>query len=312
MTRWYNCIFLALITLTSCGRTHLLEDYRYLKNYPSASGIEYYNHQFYVIGDDATHLLILDSNPSPIDSIPLFAGTGKRLPKETKPDLESISMTGWREKQKLLMLGSGSLSPYRDYAWMIEPGNKNKDSVYLGDFFKRLRSQGIQEINLEGTCTIPGFVVLANRGHKGYPKNFLVFTGFHFWKDPGRADFNLIQVGAQQDSSLFNGVSGIGYAKKSDRLILTISTEDTRSVYEDGTIGKSYLWIIKNISSKRRWKSVNPDQVIDLEAIDNVFKGHKIESVCVVRETTHFLYLVLAADNDDGTSSLFRVMVEKN
>ena len=312
MTRWNTSIIFALVMITSCGKTHLLEDSLILNNYPSASGIEYHNHKYYVIGDDATHLLILDSSLAPIDSIPLFKGNGRRLPKETKPDLESITLTGWREKQKLLILGSGSSSPYRDYAWLIDPDTKNKDSIHLGGFFQRLRSQGIKEINIEGTCAIPGFVILSNRGHKGYPKNFLVITGFNFWKNPGSADFNLIHVGVQKDTSMFNGVSGIGYAKKSDRLILTVSTEDTRSVYEDGAIGKSYLWIIKNISSKRIWKSVNPDQVVDLEAIDTIFRGHKIESVCVVGETTHFLHLVLAADNDDGTSSLFRLMVEKN
>ena len=103
----------------------------------------------------------------------------------------------------------------------------------------------------------------------------------------------------------------MSYSYKSDRLIMTISTEDTHNALEDGAIGKSYLWIFKNISSKRRWKAANPSQVIELDAMDARFKGQKIESVCITSETRDFLHLVMAADNDDGSSTLFRVVVEK-
>jgi hypothetical protein len=80
---------------------------------------------------------------------------------------------------------------------------------------------------------------------------------------------------------------------------------------DDGAIGKSYLWIIKNISAKRKWKAINPDQVIDLGSIDPRFNGQKIESVCVMKETKDLFHLVLAADNDDGSSSLFKLIIKK-
>jgi hypothetical protein len=56
---------------------------------------------------------------------------------------------------------------------------------------------------------------------------------------------------------------------------------------------------------------VNPDQVIELDALDDKFKGQKIESICITSETNGFLHLALAADNDDGSSTLFRLVVEK-
>ena len=59
------------------------------------------------------------------------------------------------------------------------------------------------------------------------------------------------------------------------------------------------------------YAGINPDQVIDLEDIDPKFNKQKIESVCVRKETKNFLHLVLAADNDDGSSSLFNLIVEK-
>ena len=100
--------------------------------------------------------------------------------------------------------------------------------------------------------------------------------------------------------------------KESDRLILTVSTEDTRNNYTDGAIGKSYLWIINNFSNKLNSNTIRPDRIIDLEEIDLRFKGEKIESAAVIGETTNFIHLVLVADNDDGSSTLFRFSLEKS
>jgi len=301
--------FILLISLfASCGSNNMLKEIKKLEHYPSASGIEYFNNQFYIIGDDANDLLILDSSLTPTDSISLYSFAEKRIPKKVKADLEAITIT---KDNKLLIVGSGSLSPYRNTAWLIDPVSKQKDTIRLDTFYQRLTQNGIQETNIEGISAIPGSMILSNRGSKGYPKNHLIFTVDNFWNNQANAPITIILVGSNKDSSLFSGVSGFTYAKKSDRLILAVSTEDTRNNMDDGAIGKSYLWVIKNISAKKKWKAINPDQVIDLDAMDAKFKGQKIESVCVTKETKDFLHLVLAADNDDGSSSIFRLIVEK-
>ena len=300
--------FIVVILLASCGSNNMLKEVKRLDNYPSASGIEYLNNQYYVIGDDANNLLILDSSLNPTDSISLYSFTEKRIPKSFKADLEAITITN---DNKLLIVGSGSLSPTRNVAWLIDPVSKRKDSIRLDTFYQRVKANGIDEINIEGMCSIPGSIILSNRGSKGYPKNHLILTSDKFWKDQTNAPISVILAGANSDSSLFNGISGITYAQKSDRLLLTVSTEDTRNNMDDGAIGKSYLWLVENISAKKKWKAVNPDKIIDLETIDPRFKSQKIESVCITKETTNFLHLVLAADNDEGSSSLFKLIVEK-
>ncbi|MBC7874655.1 MAG: hypothetical protein H7Y01_11690 [Ferruginibacter sp.] len=294
--------------LTSCGSNNTLKEVIQLNHYPSASGIEYFNNQYYVIGDDANRLLILDSNFSPVDSISLYSFIEKRIPKNVKADLEAITIT---KDKKLLVAGSGSLSPYRNVAWLIDPVTKQKNIIQLDSFYQRLVPYGIKEINIEGICAIPGSILLTSRGSKGYPKNHLIVTTANFWENQATAPVSLILTGFGNDTTLFSGISGIAYARKSDRLILTVSTEDTRNSMDDGAIGKSYLWIIENISSKKRWKAINPDQVISLEDIDPKFKSQKIESVCVIKETKNFLHLVLAADNDNGSSTLFKLIAEK-
>lgn len=306
MTRIYQ--LLILTAFTSCGSNNMLKEIKKLDHYSSASGIEYFRNHYYVIGDDANNLLILDEAFNPKDSIQLYSFSEKRIPKAIKPDLEAITVT---KNGTLLIVGSGSLAPTRNTAWIIDPVTKQKDSIRLDIFYQRLKLNGLEEINIEGICSMPGSVVFSNRGSKGYPKNHLIFTNEDFLKDQTNARLIIVPVGSNTDSSFFNGVSGLAYSTKSDRLIITVSTEDTRNNMDDGAIGKSYLWIIKNISSKKGWKAINPDEIIDLEAIDPKFNGQKIESVCITKETTRFLHLVLAADNDNGASSIFRLIVEK-
>ena len=303
-------LFFVIITTgfgISCGSNNLLKEVKKI-DYPSASGIEYFNNQFYIIGDDANDLLVLDSNFNTIDSIHLYSFTEKRIPKPVKADLEAITTT---KDNKLLLLGSGSLSPNRNTGWLIDPVTKQKESIRLDTFYQRLILNEIKEINIEGACAIPGSIILSNRGSKGYAKNQLILTSENFWEDQVNAPITIILTGTATDSTKFNGISGLAYAKKSDRLLLTVSTEDTHNNMDDGTIGKSYLWIVKNISSKKNWKALNPDQTIDLESIDPRFKGEKIESVCITKETKNFLHLVMVADNDNGSSSFLKLIIEK-
>lgn len=300
----------AVILAFSCKKEKKIPvEVKELPQYPSASGIEYFNHNVYIIGDDANRLLVLDSNLNPIDSVILYSFIEKRIPKNVKADLEGITVT---KDKKLLITGSGSLSPYRNIAWMVDPLNKQKEIIMLDTFYQRLNQNGISAINIEGICTIPGSVILTNRGSKGYPKNHLILTNKDFWKDQGNAPISLILAGFNKDSSSFNGVSGITYSTRSDALIMTVSTEDTRNSLDDGAIGKSYLWIVNSISSKKRWKAINPDKIIDLDKTDARFKGHKIESVCIMKETRKQFHLLLAADNDNGSSTLFKMVVSKD
>jgi hypothetical protein len=305
-------LFCFILLASSCrSKTPFLKEVKKLPHYPSASGIEFYNKQLYIIGDDATHLLALDSILNIRDSIQLYTSAEKRIPKDSKPDLEAITTIRYKDSNRLLLTGSGSLSPLRNTAWLIDPLTKQKTNYSLDTFFQRLKNQGLSELNIEGSCSFFNTIVFANRGHNAFPKNHLVFTPSGFWNNQTTAAINIIKIGSSEDSTNFQGVSGLTYARRSDKLILTVSTEATSSVYEDGAIGKSYLWIVDNISSKRRWKAINPNRVIDLEKADTRFKGQKIESVCIMKENRNYIHLALVADNDDGSSMLFKLIIEK-
>ena len=307
---FYGSFFLFFCVLIgSCSsQKHMLQEKILLPDYPSASGIDFRNQTVYIIGDDANNLLILDSSLKTKDSIALFSFSEKRIPKKLKADLEAMTIL---DNGDILLSGSGSLNPTRFVAWLINPVKKTKDSIRLDTFYQRVSLQGINELNIEGIAAYPGGFILANRGSKGYPKNHLIFTRRNFWQRQTGVEISSMLAGVNTDSSQFSGISGITYAPKQDALILTISTEDTRNNMDDGAIGTSYLWIIRNISSKKNWKAVNPDTIINLDQLDPKFIGQKIESVCILKETSSRYYLLLAADNDNGSSTLFKMVVSK-
>ena len=82
------------------------------------------------------------------------------------------------------------------------------------------------------------------------------------------------------------------------------------STFADGAIGKSYLAIINNFSAKLDREKVRPDKIIELEKIDTVLRNQKIESVCIITERKNKTQLAMVADNDDGSSTIFRFKIK--
>jgi len=259
------------------------------------------------MGDDATNLLVLDTNLNIVDAIPLISYTGHRIPKNIKPDLEASALNA----DNLFLFGSGSLSPYRNSGWKYNLKTKDSNSINLEPLYLKAKDSGIAQINIEGACFVAGKLILVNRGNKGYPYNHLIITDEKFLDNDSSFQIAIIPLAAQKDTASFKGISGLCYARESDQLIMTVSTEDTRSSHDDGAIGKSYLWIISDISTKVNGRTLGNKRVIDLEYIDPRFKGQKIESAVVIRETSKLIYLVLVADNDDGSSTVFKMSLSK-
>ena len=299
------CLFLSL---AGCHHRSLLDSLVKLEHFPSASTIEFHEGKYYLAGDDARDLLILDSNFKPIDSIGILGFPGKRLPKETKADIEA---SAWFSADSLLLFGSGSLIPGRSRAFLFRPTLRRVDTLELDTLYRRLKDYGLTSLNLEGAAKLPGQLLLSNRGNRSHPVNYLVLLPETAPWRQANTQFSVIRMG-YSDSLQFQGVSGMAYSSRSDKLLLTVSTEDTRNNYDDGKIGRSYLWVVDNFSAKKNWKAINPNRVIDLEESDARFRGQKIESVCITAETAGSIRLTLSADNDDGASTLFTLLLEKD
>ena len=304
----YCYVFLSLF-IFSCKQKDVVSSAQVKKlDYPSASSIEYYDGKLYVMGDDATNLLIIDTNFNIIDSITLFSYSGRRMPKNTKPDLEASAID---DDVNLYFFGSGS-AIQRNLGLKYNLKTKKTDSIRLEPLYTKIKSAGIEQINIEGACFISQQLILVNRGNKSYQHNQLIIIDEAFLKNDTSYNFSILPFEIQKDTTFFKGISGLSYVKQIDRLIMTVSTENTRNAYDDGEIGKSYLWIIDHISSKLGNKIINADKIIDMEEIDQRLKNQKLESVTLISETDKLLRLAVVADNDDGSSTIFKLSIDKD
>ncbi len=251
-----------------------------------------------LMGDDARQLLVLDTGFNILDSMVLFAGNG-RVGKSIKADIEAGEIEPSSTGSVLWLWGSGAVSPFRDSLFKINLKSRNAERLSLTAFYKNLRTQGLQSLNIEGATFIKGDILLANRNNLKQKRNYLISAGSNFDSAPKIHPLIL------PDPKF--GVSGLFYSSANDLLIASFSTEATSSAYEDGAIGSSCIGFIDNISKKLKQDSIVVNTWLPLSAISPVFDKMKVESVALSKEKRGSYLLYLAADNDNGRTSLFKI-----
>lgn len=279
-----------------------------LSDFPSGSSINYHNGKFYLIGDDANDILILDRDYQKADSIRLFDYPDKRIPKKKKVDFESSSLITLEGRDYLLVKGSASRKKRMKLMLIsLDKEGESLEEFPYEEFAMRLNTNGIHEINIEGSTLIGNRLVLANRGNEVNPINHLVITESNFWQRQHEASISVSEVTLSITGPSFLGISELCYVESKDLLFLTFSSELTNNSYNDGLIGDSYLGWIDNASCKINVPNLQVNGMIDLTDVSEEFKGEKIEGICVERVEGEEYTLHLISDNDQGQSKLFKV-----
>lgn len=285
-----------------------LLEFKELSDFPSGSGIEFFEEKLYVIGDDAKDILILDKNWKQLDAIPIFDGAELRIPKKIKADLEASAIFEINKIPRLLTLGSGS-TLNRNRAVLVNLDDHKKEEMDITGFYNRIKDK-LDHLNIESAAVVLGMLVMGNRANLSSPANSIIATDIDFWKHPEEAHWSKIEFRLPEVKGKVLGLSGMTYSHKNDWLICTMSTEHTKNAYEDGVIGDSYLAIVENASRKVSRKKMNVNELINLSEVDDAFKGYKLESCTITSEKDGRLKMHLVADNDGGKSFLFRVRLK--
>jgi hypothetical protein len=287
-----------------------LLDHKELKTFPSGSGIEFFDDKVYLVGDDATNIIVKSKKWKMEKKIHLFDSPSERIPKLIKSDLEATTIVFEGKTPKLLMLGSGSRLAYRNKAILLDLNTSSTEEFDLEIFYNRLKEHGVYDLNIEGAAAIDDNVLLCNRGNKSNPSNCIILTSNGFWKNQAAAEILILRLEIEQPEGQFIGVSGLTYSEKNDWLLFTTSTEHTYNAIDDGEIGDSYLGIIENVTRKIGRKKMKINELINLPKADKIFKGHKIESLCIQRDKESNLKLHLISDNDLGHTALFKIRLK--
>jgi len=284
-----------------------------MPEYPSGSSISYFQNKFYLIGDDANTIMILDDHYGKLDSIRLFDHPGKRIPKAEKVDFETSLVVNIDGSTNLLVLGSGSSENRRKGLIMPLENNHNTDPGYLpkqldlAEFTSRLTRKIRGSLNIEGSALVGKNLILSNRANKAYPENSLIITTPGFWKDQARASIRILMLDLPRSSGIL-GISELCYVESHDMLLITLTSEQTNNAIDDGPIGDSYIGWVKNITRKTNRQRLSLDGLLNLSRANENFKGEKIEGLCVSAIKANSFTLHMISDNDQGQTRLFTVL----
>ena len=286
-----------------------LIDFIELENYPSGTGIEFYDDKIYIVSDNSRDLLVMNKKWNKPALINLFDTAEKKTPKTAKSELEAMTVLAVDKKPHLLIIGSGSTDK-RNKALLLNLKTNVITWIDLVAFYNRIRTTNIPGLNIEGIAEVYDYLVLANLGNSTNPDNHLIITKPDFWKNQEKTNLQTIVIDFEEVASANKmGVSGLRYSDKHEDLFLTVSAHDTPDATNAGTAGKSYLAVIENLYRKigREKGKIKVNHLIDLAEADKQFTGYKIESVCIQSQKDHSVKLQMVGDNQQGKTFLFKV-----
>ena len=276
----------------------------------SGSGIAVQNDSAFIIGDDVNYMAVLNIKNRGTANIPFDTNaTADRIPKPNKHDLESCTLAEINNQTYLLAFGSGGISPMRDSLFGLNRTNAGQDfKVSLNRLYLAISQRaGLQkgELNIEGATIAGKNLLLFNRG-----KNFIVVIpwdemgGFIAQADSGHVpSFKIIHVQLPVINNFQVGFSGACTIDE-DHILFTASLEETTDYIQDGAVKGSYIGIIElhndsaPIKNFAQLKDDKGNVVLD-----------KLESIDIIEKSSSSIQAIAVADNDDGASKIFRIMI---
>ena len=297
-------ILIASINEESAAQKIKLLKKTHLTDYPSASSLEFYKEKLYVVGDDAASVWILDKEHQFLDSIVLFSSTEKRINAALKADLESSTIISKNNANHLVLFSSFSTTNRNKLIFVDLDNPKNG----VKQIISNLDSVAVQELNIEGATAINNNLILSNRANTTHTNNNLIVTSID--SSGISKDGKTLTIVLPKKKNII-GISGITYVEEKDIMLFTASTENTPNAYSDGEIGSSYIGYIKNISKKLNSESVKVTKLISISKYLREQSAQKIESMAVESLNGKKIIIHLAADNDNGESTLFKLRLNR-
>ena len=270
------------------------------------------------MGDDARTIIVLDTHYQLLDSLRLFNYPEKRIPKSQKIDLESSAIVTIAGNRHLVALGSASTNDRKKVLLVPLTAGGTIDhsrpvvSKSTSAFVDRLTNGGVKVVNIEGATTMWRSMILANRGNRNDPNNYLIITEEDFWSRQKEASLRIVPIELAGSHSEFLGISELVYVESKDMILFTFTSEGTNNAYDDGVIGSSYIGWVNNVAAKLNQGKLRLDGMINLSEANREFKNQKIEGICIEEADDDGVLLHLVSDNDNGESKLFKVRLKFN
>jgi len=287
----------------------------------SASGIEYYNGNYYVVGDDNPWLFTLNENFKIIDKTQISsidAIISGRTPKHIKADFESIGIDSGKDPA-IVIISSGSMVGSRDTAHVVSLGDLNNiSSKNIRPLFEKIKSDlempAENEINIEGLVFHEDYAYLFHRGN--VTENFLIRINKkelinYIVGNANLPEVDIYPFNLPDYKNVPSGFSGACLDPSGNGIIFTASMEDTNNEIDDGAVLGSYIGFIPFNGLRKG------EYTLSLLNKDSKPLAKKLESICVKTDTNkvidkQLLNIVTVCDNDDGTSDIITFNMKIN
>ncbi|MGI4871406.1 MAG: DUF6929 family protein [Janthinobacterium lividum] len=284
-----------------------------LPQLPSASGVEIVGPLAYIVSDDSPWLYLLDASTlAPHGQLPLFEshefGSG-RIPKATKPDLESMAaVVGPTGQAGLLLCGSGS-RPNREVGYFVglpDPAAAVAPAAAqpldLAPLYAGLRAQlppGTL-LNIEAAATSATELLLLQRSLGGGPALLfalpLAVTLAHLLAPHGPVPtptqvLSFVLPALDGHAAGFSGATFVAGA-----LLVTASVEAAADAVADGVVLGSFVGVVDSVAQTATFARLN-------WADGRAYLG-KVEGLALRRTLApRQLELLLVTDDDQGGST---------
>jgi len=262
----------------------------------SASGIEYINGLYYIIGDDANALFVLDEQLKVQKTIPFFKEkpVQEHIPKKEKPDFECMSFVYIQEVPHILIMGSGS-KPQRKIAFLYNLISENMQNMDYTTLYNKLEKDVHftynAELNLEALACTQDYIYLFQRGNITDKNTFIRFPVQDVLHPDTYEIYSTELQGIKQGKA---GFSGACYVLEWDSILFTASVELTKNAYDDGEVLGSTAGIIQNNKIK--------EEVIITYPNNKPYIA-KIESISIKKMLNADTLLAIAVTDADGKES---------
>lgn len=305
-----------LILFMACENKHENFSIRitevYLTNaVSSGSGIAVQKDSVFIVGDDVNYLTAINIENRAARNIPFDTNaTTDRIPRSIKHDLESCTLAEINDQTYLLAFGSGGITPQRDSLFGLNRANEGQNfKISLVRLYDSISQEaGLQkaELNIEGAAMAGKNLLLFNRG-----KNFIVIIPWTEMADyishPEIAKVPSIKILPVQLPVINNFQVGFSGACTIDEnyILFTASLEETTDYIQDGAVKGSYIGTIELKNGAAAIKNL-----VQLRDDKGNIVFDKLESVDIYEKTASTLKVIAVADNDNGTSKIFKIVID--
>ena len=238
-------IFVGVFLLTSCDSGNkmniTIESRILLDQVPSASGIEFINNKFWVIGDNSPWLFELNDKLILLNKYQIFSTDsmeGETIPKKNKHDYEAMTSLLWEGNSALFIFGSGSKSPERNSGKLIQFGATNHVTNFdLTKLYELIREESKleeDELNLEAAAVLGESIYLFNRGKNKLISLKIKDLSLFLKGEAEKIKLKVITIDLPNIDGIQAGFSGAFGDEKYNRIIFTASVENTANWIDDG------------------------------------------------------------------------------